>query len=79
MSRKVVIPTKGFKYILFARVRDGYAFPVGYEGSSIEVMGEEGVYEVSIVSSMTRTLLADGYIVTERDIEPGEEVDVNLI
>jgi molybdenum cofactor synthesis domain-containing protein len=79
MARRVVIPTEGFKYILFAKIRDGYAFPVGYEGSNVDIMGREGVYEVSLISSMTRTMLADGYIITDRDIESGEEVDVNLI
>ena len=78
MAKGVKIPTKGFRYIVFIKLIDGLAFPVGYKDSPISILPDNSPYEVSIISNMARSFLADGFLIAESDIKEGEEVEVNL-
>ncbi len=78
IAHEVKIPTKGFTYIVFVKIADGKAFPVGYVDSPVRLLPKGDKYAVSLISQMTRTVLADGFLLTERDLEEGEEVEVNL-
>lgn len=73
----VVLPTKGFSYFLFVKLRNGYAIPAGFRHSHVSIIPDEK-YEVSLVSSMARSAVSDGFVVIDRDLKAGEEVEVNL-
>jgi len=78
MAKGVRIPTPGFRYIVFIKVIDGLAFPVGYKDSPISILPDNSPYEVSVISNMARSFLADGFLIAEKDIGEGEEVEVSL-
>ncbi|MEK6977945.1 MAG: molybdopterin molybdotransferase MoeA [Candidatus Hydrothermarchaeota archaeon] len=65
--------------ILFVLRRDGTAIPMGYEGSPIVLVPRGGLYNVSSIASSLRAAVADGYVVAQRDLKKGEEVEVNLL
>ncbi|AIG96995.1 MULTISPECIES: molybdopterin molybdotransferase MoeA [Archaeoglobus] len=73
----VKLPTKGFSYFLFVKLRDGYAIPAGFRHSHVSIIPYEK-YEVSLVSAMARSAVSDGFVVTDRDLRAGEEVEVCL-
>jgi molybdenum cofactor synthesis domain-containing protein len=79
IARNVKIPTPGFKYIVFIKLEGRVGYPVGYKGSPVSILSDDSPYEVSLVSNMARSFLADGFIVTEHDLREGEEVEVNLL
>ncbi|MFQ6135898.1 MAG: molybdopterin molybdotransferase MoeA [Candidatus Hydrothermarchaeales archaeon] len=70
--------TLGSKYITFAHIRDGKAYPLGYKGSSMEIFSPKSRYGVSILASSQRAIVADGYIMTDKGIKRGDIVEVNL-
>jgi len=76
IAKEIRLPTSGFSYILFVKMSNGYAIPFGYEGSPVEVFGDESPYEVSLISSMSKVFLSDGYIITDKDIPKNKEVEV---
>ncbi len=78
IAHEVKIPTKGFTYIVFVKIVDGIAYPVGYIDSPVRLLPKGDKYAVSLISQMTRTVLADGFVLTERDLGEKEEVEVNL-
>jgi len=65
-------------YITFAHIRGGKAYPIGYRGSSIQLFSSKSEYGVSIVAASQRAMVADGYIMTDKKINAGEKVEVNL-
>lgn len=73
----VFLPTKGFSYFLFIKLKDGFAVPAGFRHSHVSIIPDEK-YEVSLVSAMARSAVSDGFVVTDRDLKAGEEVEVNL-
>lgn len=73
----VRLPTKGFSYFLFVKLRDGYAVPAGFRHSHVSIIPDEK-YEVSLVAAMARSAVSDGFVVTDRDLRAGEEVEVCL-
>ncbi len=78
IAHEVKIPTKGFTYIVFVKLVDGVAYPVGYVDSPVRLLPKGDKYAVSLISQMTRTVLADGFVLTERNLKDNEEVEVNL-
>ncbi|MFQ5974883.1 MAG: molybdopterin molybdotransferase MoeA [Candidatus Hydrothermarchaeales archaeon] len=81
-SKEVNLPkekeTLGATYITFAHIREGKAHPIGYRGSSIQLFSSKSEYGVSIVASSQRAMVADGYIMTDKKINEGDTVEVNL-
>lgn len=77
VSRDVEFQAPGFDYVVFVQFRDGKAQPIGYEGSPVELLrGPE--YATSLVSTSSRTALADGYFIASGPVKAGEPVTVNL-
>ncbi len=70
--------SEGFEYVVFIELRDGMAQPVGYEGSSIE-MFHSPEYITSLLSTSTRTVLADGYFISRGTVRAGQPVSVHLL
>ncbi|WP_202320697.1 molybdopterin molybdotransferase MoeA [Archaeoglobus neptunius] len=77
IAADVILPTRGFSYYLFVKIENGYAFPAGFRHSHVSIIPDDR-YEVSLVSAMSRSTLSDGFVVTDRDLKKGEEVEVNL-
>ncbi|MCS7143683.1 MAG: molybdopterin molybdotransferase MoeA [Archaeoglobaceae archaeon] len=77
LASTVRIPSDGFSYFLFVKLEDGFAVPVSYKGYILSTTFSEG-YEPSIIASMPRSTLSDGFVIAERDLMEGEEVEVNL-
>ncbi|MEM2727331.1 MAG: molybdopterin molybdotransferase MoeA [Archaeoglobaceae archaeon] len=77
LASSVKIPSDGFSYFLFVKLEDGIAVPVSYRGNIFSTALSEG-YEPSLIASMPRSTLSDGFVIANRDLEEGEEVEVNL-
>ncbi|MEM0303259.1 MAG: molybdopterin molybdotransferase MoeA [Archaeoglobaceae archaeon] len=77
LASGVKIPSDGFSYFLFVKLEDGIAIPVSYKGNIFSTAFSEG-YEPSLIASMSRSTLSDGFVIANRDLEEGEEVEVNL-
>ncbi|GAB5046091.1 molybdopterin molybdotransferase MoeA [Thermodesulfovibrio sp. TK110] len=78
MKKTVKIPTPGFEYIIFIKNVDGYAYPVGYKDSPLSIIPENSNYQPSLISNAVKSLLADGFVTTQTDLEKDQVVDVNL-
>ncbi len=72
----VEILTKCFDYVVFVQIKDDCAYPLGFKGSAVDL--KSPLYNVSVLSSSPRTILADGCILVRGDLHKGEEFDVNL-
>lgn len=71
------IPKAGFTYVLPVSVEGSEVRPVGRSGGDgPEIFGE--TFNPSVISSASRAATMDGYVVTERAVEAGEMVDVQL-
>lgn len=77
ISVDVILPERGFKYFLFVKLRDGFAIPAGFRNSHVSVI-PGSKYEPSLVASMARSAVSDGFLIAEKDLKAGEEVDVNI-
>jgi len=55
------------------------AYPMGFEGSPLKIMGPGDTYRVYGISASTRAPVADGYVVAKRDLTEGEAVDVFIM
>lgn len=78
LSHEIKIPAPGFTYIVFVKLSEGKAHPVGYVDSPVRLFPKGNPYAVSLLSQTTRSVLADGFVLTSRDIKENEEVEVNL-
>ncbi|MCX8172283.1 MAG: molybdopterin molybdotransferase MoeA [Archaeoglobaceae archaeon] len=77
LNSTVKIPADGFSYFLFVKLKNGMAFPVSYKNNTFSANFSES-YEPSLIASMPRSMLSDGFVITNRDLVEGEEVEVNL-
>ncbi|MEM0315805.1 MAG: molybdopterin molybdotransferase MoeA [Archaeoglobaceae archaeon] len=77
LATDVKIPSDDFSYFLFVKLEDGFAVPVFYKGQILSTTFSDG-YEPSLISAMPRSTLSDGFVITNRDLRKGEEVEVNL-
>ncbi len=64
--------------LVFVRLENGYARPIGFEGSEMPLMKSGEKYNVSAIASNLRSALVDGYAIIERDTRRGEEIKVHL-
>ena len=79
VAHKIKIPTKGFRYIIFVKLVNNIAWPVGYVNSPVRLFPQDHPYAVSLVAQTPRSMLADGFIITDRDLDEKEIVDVHLL
>jgi len=70
----VAIPVEGFEYAIPVTLDDGTASPLGKRGSALAVYDE--TFDPSVLSSSTRATRADGFVLTESDIQADEAIDV---
>ncbi len=64
--------------LVFVYLENGYAKPIGFEGSEMPLMKSGEKYNVSAIASNLRSALVDGYAIIERDTKRGEEIKVHL-
>jgi molybdenum cofactor synthesis domain-containing protein len=77
VSRDVQLQAPGFDYMVFVELSGGRALPLGYEGSSLNLLtGPE--YNTSLLSTSSRTVLSDGYFIARHTVKAGQPVTVNL-
>jgi molybdenum cofactor synthesis domain-containing protein len=77
VSRDVHLQAPGFDYVVFVELSGGRAMPLGYEGSSLNLLtGSE--YNTSLLSTSARTVLSDGYFIARDPVKAGQPVTVNL-
>jgi hypothetical protein len=63
--------------MVFVELTGGQARPVGYKGSSVNLLdGPE--YDTSLLSTSPRTVLSDGYFIAREPVKAGQLVTVNL-
>ncbi len=73
INEDVVLPEKGFEYILFVKIANNTA--IGY-GREMKLFDRE--YNTAMVSASPRSSVVEGYVITDRDIGKGELVNVYL-
>ncbi|NOZ83016.1 MAG: molybdopterin molybdotransferase MoeA [Euryarchaeota archaeon] len=64
--------------ILFLRLENGYAVPMGFPGSEMPLIKRGEKYSVSTIASNLRSTLVDGYAILDKDTRRGETVKVHL-
>ncbi|WP_456474448.1 molybdopterin molybdotransferase MoeA [Candidatus Pyrohabitans sp.] len=64
--------------LVFVHLENGYARPVGFEGSEMPLMKSGDKYNVSAIASNLRSALVDGYAIIERDTRRGEKIKVHF-
>ncbi len=73
INEDVVVPEKGFEYVLFVKIVNNTA--IGY-GRELKLFDRE--YNTAIISASPRSSVVEGYVITNRDIGKGELVNVYL-
>ncbi len=73
INEDVVLPEKGFEYILFVKIINNTA--IGY-GKEMKLFDRE--YNTAIISASPRSCVVEGYVMTDRNIEKGELVNAYL-
>jgi len=73
INEAVVLPEKGFEYILFVKIVNNKA--IGY-GKEMKLFDRE--YNTAIISASPRSCVVEGYVMTDRNIEKGELVNAYL-
>jgi molybdopterin molybdotransferase len=77
ISRDVELQAQGFDYMVFVELSGGRALPLGFEGSSLNLLtGSE--YNTSLLSTSARTVMSDGYFIARDPVKAGQPVTVNL-
>jgi molybdopterin molybdotransferase len=76
IDEDVVLPENGFEYILFVNIAHNTANTMGYIDSEMKLFDRE--YNTAIISASPRSTVVEGYVITDKDIEKGEKVNVHL-
>jgi len=79
ITEEIKMPTKGFTNIVFVKLSNGNAIPMGFNGSSMDLMKSGDSYNVSTIASSLRSSAADGYTLVDTNIEKGDRIEVNLL
>lgn len=79
ITEEIKMATKGFTNIVFIRLLNGHAIPMGFAGSPMELMKPGESYNVSTIASSLRAAVVDGYALVGADIKKGDEIEVNLL
>lgn len=79
LAQTVLVDDLEFTYVVFLKFKGRKAYPLGYRLSGLKLQ-ESGVpYAPGIVSSTARASVADGFLLTTRDLLQGETVEVSLL
>jgi molybdenum cofactor synthesis domain-containing protein len=73
INEDVLLPEKDFDYILFVKIMNNTASSMGRQMKLFE-----REYNTAIISASPRSAVVEGYVITNRDIEKGELVNVYL-
>ena len=73
INEDVMLPEKDFEYILFVKIVNNTANAMGRQMKLYE-----REYNTAIISASPRSAVVEGYVITNRDIEKGELVNVYL-
>jgi molybdopterin molybdotransferase len=73
INEDVALPEKSFEYIFFVKIAHNTASSMGREMKLFD-----GEYQTAIISASPRSSVVDGYVITNRDIRKGEQVNVYL-
>ncbi|MCX9009706.1 MAG: molybdopterin molybdotransferase MoeA [Candidatus Methanoperedens sp.] len=76
VNEDIELQEKGFSYILFVKAGADRANTMGYGSSDMKLFKSQ--YETAIIASSPRSTIADGYVITDRDIKRGDIVKVHL-
>jgi molybdopterin molybdotransferase len=71
INEDVALPENGFEYILFVKIAHNTANAMGREMKLFD-----GEYNTAIISASPRSSVVEGYVVTDRNIGKGEQVNV---
>jgi len=74
LARAVGIGTSGFEYAVPVTLDGDEAMPLGHRDSALQIYDE--TFDPSVLSSSTRATRADGFVLTEDDLDAGERVRV---
>ena len=74
MARSVDIAPPDFEYAVPVVLEDGTAMPLGHADSALSLYDRQ--YDPSVLSSSTRATRADGFVLTEDNLEADETVNV---
>ncbi|MFZ3167920.1 MAG: hypothetical protein WA130_09925 [Candidatus Methanoperedens sp.] len=72
INEDVVLPEKGFEYILFMKIVNNTAIGYGKD----KLFDRE--YNTAMISASPRSCVVEGYVITDRNIGKGELVNVYL-
>jgi molybdenum cofactor synthesis domain-containing protein len=73
INEDVMLPEKNFEYILFVKIVNNTANAMGRQMKLYE-----REYNTAIISASPRSAVVEGYVISHRDIEKGELVNVSL-
>ncbi|MDD1744499.1 MAG: molybdopterin molybdotransferase MoeA [Candidatus Methanoperedens sp.] len=73
INEDVALPEKNFEYIFFVKIAHNTARSMGREMKLFD-----GEYNTAIISASPRSSVVEGYVITNRDIGKGEQVNVYL-
>ncbi len=73
INEDVALPEKNFEYIFFVKIAHNTASSMGREMKLFD-----GEYNTAIISASPRSSVVEGYVITNRDIGKGEQVNVYL-
>jgi molybdopterin molybdotransferase len=73
INEDVMLPEKDFEYILFVKIMNNTACAMGRQMKLFE-----REYNTAIISASPRSAVVEGYVITNRNIEKGELVNVYL-
>ncbi|MFZ3382423.1 MAG: molybdopterin molybdotransferase MoeA [Candidatus Methanoperedens sp.] len=73
INEDVMLPEKDFEYILFVQIVNNTATAIGRQMKLFE-----REYNTAIISASPRSAVVEGYVITNRDIEKGELVNVYI-
>ncbi len=73
INEDVALPEKSFEYIFFVKIAHNIASSMGREMKLFD-----GEYNTAIISASPRSSVVEGYVITNRSIGKGEQVNVCL-
>jgi ABC-type Fe3+/spermidine/putrescine transport system ATPase subunit len=73
INEDVSLPEKSFDYIFFMKIAHNTA-----SSMDREMKLSDGEYDTAIISESPRSSVLEGYVITNRDIGKGEQVNVYL-
>ncbi len=73
INEDVMLPEKDFEYILFVQIVNNTATAIGRQMKLFE-----REYKTALISASPRSAVVEGYVITNRDIEKGELVNVYI-